>query len=106
MEQGLHQRCVLATLLFRIFFVALVNVAYMSFKAHKDIMDALVHMTKQKGRGKATVREPVLATPLWGIVYANDIGAVSQSPEQPRKIIVAGRTQFQNTDRKVDYSDQ
>ena len=106
MEQGLHQGCVLATLLFSILFVTVINVAYMSFKAHKDIMDALVHLTKKKRRGKATVGDPVLATPLWGIVYADDTGAVSQSPEQLRKIIVVGRTRFPNTDRKVDYSDQ
>ena len=33
------------------------------------------------GRGKATVGESVLATPLWGMLYADDVGVVSQSPE-------------------------
>ena len=30
--------------------------------------------------------EPVLATPLWGMLYADDaVVVVSQSPEQPRE---------------------
>ena len=33
-------------------------------------------------RGGATAGEPVLATSLWGMLYADDAGVVSQSPEQ------------------------
>ena len=60
-------------------------------------MDALVHPRKKRGargRGKATVGESVLATPLWGMLYADDAGVVSQSPEQLRTMmgmIVVGR---------------
>ena len=39
------------------------------------------------GRGEATNGESVLATPLWGILYADDAGVVSRSPEQPRKMM-------------------
>ena len=39
------------------------------------------------GRGEAIARESVLATPLWGMLYADNAGIVSQSPEQLRKII-------------------
>ena len=35
----------------------------------------------------ATVGESVLATPLWGMLYVDDAGVVSQSPEQPRKMM-------------------
>ena len=80
----------LAPLLFNIFFAAVINVAYTRFKADKDIMDALVHPRKKKGaggRGGATTGETVLVTPLWGMLYANDAGVVSQSPEQPRKMM-------------------
>ena len=43
--------CVLAPLLFNIDFVTVVSVAYTRFKADKDIMDALVHLRKNKEAG-------------------------------------------------------
>ena len=87
--QGLHQGCVLAPLLFSIFFAAIINVFYMHFKADKGMMDALVHLRKKKGAGgwgEATTGEPVLATPFCGMLYADEAGLVSQSREQLSKI--------------------
>ena len=80
----------LAPLLFNIFFAVVINAASTRFKADKGIMDALVHPRKKRGaggRGEATVGESVLATPLWSMLYADDTGVVSQSPEQPRKMM-------------------
>ena len=89
-EQGLRQGCMLAPLLFNIVFATVTNLVSTRFKADKGIMDALVHLTKKMeagGRGEANVGGSVLATPLWGILYADDAGVVLQSPEQLRMMM-------------------
>ena len=53
-------------------------------------MDALVHPRKKRGAGgrrEATTGESAFATPLWGMLSADDAGVVSQSPEQLRSMM-------------------
>ena len=53
-------------------------------------MEALVHLKENEGAGgreKSTTLELALATPLRGVLYSDNAGDGSQSPEQLRKMI-------------------
>ena len=51
-EHVLRPGCVLAPLLFNIFFAAVINVTSTRFKANEGIIDALVHLRKKRGAGE------------------------------------------------------
>ena len=54
---------------------------------HKQGFGASEEEKRCGGQREATAEEPVLATPLWGMLYADNAGVVSKSSEQLRKTI-------------------
>ena len=58
--------CVLAHLLFNIFFAAVINVIYTHFKEDTDITDALVHLRKNRGEGGGRGKQPPESQPWRG----------------------------------------
>ena len=87
---GLREGCALVLLLFNIFFAAVIDVTSTRFKANKGIMNAMIRTRKKRGaggRGEATAGESALATPLWGMFYADDAKVVSLSHKQLRKMM-------------------
>ena len=54
---------------------------------HRRFLGAYFTLTGRGVRGESITGEPALATLLWGILYADDAGGFSQSPEQLGKII-------------------
>ena len=92
-EQGLRQGCVLAPLMFTIFFTAVLRVAVKRFTADAVIMVSMVQLQRKKekggkkeGRARAGrvdgQRNEEAAQTLWRMLYAYDAGIASRSPEE------------------------
>ena len=61
--------------------------AFQEWQSHHGRFGVLEEEKVVRGRGEATAGEPVLATPLWGMLYAANAGLVSQSPDPLRKMV-------------------
>lgn len=92
-KQGLRQGRVLTTFLFNMLFTAVLNVAWFRlawFRLDSGIVEGMLTIQKHSTRvgakecSEAWAAEDV-SHEVWGILYADDAGILSQSPDSLRR---------------------
>ena len=81
MEQELRQECVLSTLLFNIFFAAVLKVVLQNFSKDSAILAALVHLKEPSMSMEPEPAIDYVRRAVWGMLYADDACIFSRSPQ-------------------------
>ena len=86
-EQGLRQVCVLSTLLFIIFFAAVLTVVLQRFSEDTVILAELVHLKEPPTSMGLAPAIDYVRHAVWGVLYVDDAYIVSRSPQGLAKIM-------------------
>ena len=86
-EQRLRQECVVSSLLFNIFFAAVLNVALQRFSQDMVILAKLVHLMEPPTSMGPEPAMDYVHRAVWSMLYTDDACIVSRLPQGLAKMI-------------------